>query len=290
MTITIKEISSKTVNTKAHRKKNKLRNKVVIITGASSGIGKALAFEFAKRGAKVVLASRNIFLLSVIQNKIQERGGNALIVKTDVTKKEDCNNLIKQTVSHFGTIDILISNAGISMHASFSDLDLSVIEKLMDTNFYGAIYCTKYAMPYLLKKKGSVIGISSLSGITPLPGRTGYCASKYALDGFLNTIRIEYLKKNLHVMTVHPWFTASNIRNSALNKDGVTQKETPRNEEKMMSSEKLAKIIVKATVKRKNNLVISFKGKLLVWLYRNFSSFTDKLIYNGMVKEQGSEF
>ncbi|MCF6240861.1 MAG: SDR family oxidoreductase [Bacteroidales bacterium] len=221
---------------------------------------------------------------------IEKFGGEAVFVETDVSKKSDCENLIKQTVNKFGKIDILVNNAGISMRASFSKLKLDVLEKVMNINFWGTVYCSKYALPYLLEQKGSIIGISSISGVTPLPGRTGYVASKYAMDGFLNTLRIEYMEKGLHVLVVHPGFTASNIRNTALNDEGKSQKETPRNENKMMPAEKVAKIVVRATIKRKRDLVLTLQGKMAVWVYKNFPRMADKLIYKEMSKEPDSPF
>jgi len=214
--------------------------KVVIITGASSGIGKACAFEFADNGATVVLAARRENELKKIEEEIKMQGGDAMSVKTDVRNIEDCKMLITKTLEKYKKIDVLINNAGISMRASFEDLDLSVIKELMDTNFYGAVYCTKFALPYLLEQKGIIIGISSISGLTPLPGRTGYCASKYAMDGFFNTLRLENIKKGLNVLVVHPGFTSSNIRKAALNKLGVPQNETPRDERKMMPPKEVA--------------------------------------------------
>ena len=275
------------------RKKNiksNYHNKVVIITGASSGIGKACASEFAMQGAKVVLASRKVNELKKIEDEIKKQGGDAIFVKTDVRKIEDCENLIKKAVEKYHRIDVLINNAGISMRANFEDTDLSVIKELIDTNFYGTVYCTKFALPYLLKQKGTLIGISSITGLTPLPGRTGYVASKHAMDGFLNTLRLENIKKGLHVLIVHPGFTSSNIRKAALTKNGSPQKETPRNERKMMSSEKVAQIIARATVKREKDLILTREGKLVVWLHKNFPNLTDRIILYEMAKETGSDF
>jgi len=270
--------------------KNKFKDKVIIVTGASSGIGRACAFEFANNSAKIVLASRRGEELIKIENKIIEKGGQAFSIVTDVRKIDDCQNLINKTVEKYGKIDILINNAGISMRASFEEIDLSVIKDLMDTNFYGAVYCTKFALPYLLKHKGTVIGISSISGLTPLPGRTGYCASKYAMDGFLNTLRLENKKRGLNVLVVHPGFTSSNIRNIALNKNGKPQKETPRNEEEMMSAERVAQIITKATLKRERDLILTPQGRLVVWLHKNFPGITDRIILHEMAKEPDSPF
>lgn len=263
-------------------------NKVVIITGASSGIGKACALEFSKRGAKVVLASRNSGRLIEVKSAIETTGGEAFIVEMDVRIIEDCERLINETIEKYGKINVLVNNAGISMRAAFSELDLSVMKEVMDTNFFGAVYCTKFALPHLLEQKGLVIGISSITGLTPLPGRTAYVASKHALDGFLNTLRIENMKKGLQVLVVHPGFTTSNIRNLALNSIGKPQKETPRDEDKMMSAEEVASIIVKASINRERDIILTMKGKLAVWLYNRFPSITDKLIYNEMAREPDS--
>ena len=271
-----------------NKNKYKFNDKVVIITGASSGIGKACAFEFADKGAKVVLAARREDELKKVEDQIKKKGGEAITVKADVKNVEDCKNLINKTAEKYGGIDILINNAGISMRASFEELDLSVIKSLMDTNFYGAVYCTKFALPFLLKQKGTVIGISSISGLTPLPGRTGYVASKYAMEGFLSTLRLENIKKGLNVLVVHPGFTSSNIRKIALNKNGAPQKETPRNEAEMMTSERVAQIITKATLKRERDLILTLQGKLVVWLHKYFPCITDRIILYEMAKEPDS--
>ena len=272
------------------RGKLNLKNKVVVITGASSGIGRACAYEFAERGAKVVMGARRENELKIVENEIKQKGGDCLSVKTDVRNVEDCKSLIEKTIEKYNKIDVLINNAGISMRANFEELDLSVIKELMDTNFYGTVYCTKFALPFLLKQKGTVIGISSVTGLTPLPGRTGYAASKYAMDGFLNTLRLETLKKGLHVLIVHPGFTTSNIRKLALNKNGNPQKESPRDEARMMSAEKVAQIIARAALKREKDLTLTLEGKIAVWMYKNFPGITDRIILHEMAKESGAKF
>jgi short-subunit dehydrogenase len=268
----------------------KMKNKVVIVTGASSGIGKSLAYETAKKGAKVVLASRNTDEIKYLSEKWNNEGLETIYIKTDVTQEEECKNLIEKTVERFHTIDVLINNAGISMRAIFEELDLKVIEKVMAVNFWGCVYCTKYALPYLLKSKGSVVGISSIAGYKGLPGRTGYSASKFAMHGFLEVLRIENMKKGLHVMIACPGFTSSNIRKTALAKDGSQQGETPRNEEKMMQPDVVAKRIVSGIIKRKKSIIMTTEGILTVWLNKFFPYFTDKLVYNHMAKEPDSPF
>ena len=151
-----------------------MKNKVIIITGASSGIGEACAYAFAQQGARLVLAARNIDKLTQVKLHCEALGAETLLVKCDVSLEADCQHLIEQTIERFKTIHVLINNAGMSMRALFSELDLLVLKQVMDINFWGTVYCTKYAMPYLLKEKGSVIGVSSVAGFKGLPGRTGY--------------------------------------------------------------------------------------------------------------------
>jgi short-subunit dehydrogenase len=267
-----------------------LKDKVVIITGASSGIGRACALAYAKDGASVVISGRDNTKLIEAEKEIKKITTNVLSVQCDVSCEEDCKKLIELTIKKFGKVDILINNAGLSMRAIFEDADLSVLKKLMDTNFWGTVFCTKYALPYLLMSKGTVVGISSIAGKKGLPGRSGYSASKFAMEGFLETLRTENLKKNLHVLVACPGFTASNIRNSALAKDGSAQGESPRDEKKMMSAEDVAQHILNAVKSRKRDLILTGNGKLTVFLNKFFPSMMDKVVYNHMSKEPGSPF
>lgn len=268
-----------------------MRNKVVIVTGASSGIGKALVYELARYGAKIVIASRNMEELLSIEQDLKKNGTEILAIRTDVTKELACKELIEQTYHRFGRIDALINNAGISMRALLEELELSVIHKVMDVNFWGTVYCTKYALPYLLESKGSLVGVISIAGFIGLPGRTGYAASKFAVRGFLNTVRIENRKKGLHVLVAAPGFTASNIRKKALNAAGRQQGESPRDESHMMSAEKCASIIVKGIRKRKREIIMTFvEGKLAVFLSKWWPRLVDKLSYSHMAKEPDSPF
>ncbi|MGV8090777.1 MAG: SDR family oxidoreductase [Mangrovibacterium sp.] len=266
-----------------------MKDKVVIITGASSGIGKALAYEFASKGCKLVLAARRIELLEMLEKDLAP--AKVLLQQTDVSIEADCKRLINATVERFGKIDILVNNAGISMRAIFEDVELDVLRKLMDVNFWGTVYCTKYALPYLLQTKGSLVGIISIAGYIGLPGRSGYSASKFAIRGFLDTIRTENLKKGLHVLVAAPGFTASEVRKTALTASGSQQGETPRNEEKMMSAEECARHIVHAVQKRKRQLILTFiEGKLSVFLSKFFPTLIDRLTFNHMAKEPDSPF
>ncbi len=267
-----------------------MKNKVVIITGASSGIGEACAYAFARQGAKVVLAARSIDKLNHVKQQCEALGAQTLLVKCDVSLEEDCKELINQTVAQFKTIDILINNAGISMRALFADLDLAVLNQVMDINFWGTVYCTKYALPYLLAQKGSVIGISSVAGFKGLPGRTGYSASKFAMEGFMESLRIENLKTGLHVGVMRPGYTASNIRNAALNKDAKSQAESPFDESKLMSAEAVADYILNMIKTKKAEQVLTLQGKLSFLLQKFVPRILDKLVYNTIAKEKDSPF
>ncbi|MDG5800555.1 SDR family oxidoreductase [Marinilabiliaceae bacterium ANBcel2] len=268
-----------------------MQNKVVIITGASSGIGLACAKEFAARGARLSLCARSADKLNKIKEELTTKGYDVIVTPVDVSNENDCKMLVEETVKSFGRIDILINNAGISMRGLFKDTDINVLQKVMGVNFWGAVYCTKYALPYLLKSKGSVTGISSIAGFMGLPGRTGYSASKFAMHGFLETLRVENYKTGLHVLIVAPGFTESNVRKSALNCTGEAQGETPRDESKMMPASIVAKHIANGIKKRRRTIILTFKeGKFAVFLHKWFPKLADKLSYSLLAKEPDSPF
>ncbi|HNQ13016.1 MAG TPA: SDR family oxidoreductase [Bacteroidia bacterium] len=264
------------------------QNKVVLITGASSGIGKALAYSFAKEGAILSLSARNFDSIEEIKSHLPDVKINC--VRTDVTNESDCKNFIEESIKVFGKVDVLICNAGISMRAIVDEVETNVLHQVMNVNFWGAVYCVKYALPYLLKSKGSVVGISSIAGKKGLPGRSAYSASKFAMEGFMESLRIENIEKNLHVLVACPGFTASNIRKKSLTSDGSAQSESPREENKMMSAEEVARHIVLATAKRKRDLILSTNGKLTVFLNKIIPGISDRLVLKFMKKEPGSPF
>jgi dehydrogenase/reductase SDR family member 7B len=262
-----------------------MKDKVVVITGGSSGIGMALADQFGKEGSKILITGRNKEDLQNAVDKLSKRGITVFGFQADVSIEEDNKNMASEAIRKFGAIDILINNAGISMRALFSEVELDVVKKVMDINFFGVLYATKYCLPEIEKNKGSVVGISSIAGFRGLPGRTGYSASKFALNGFLEVLRTELLKKDVHVLTACPGFTASNIRKRSLTKDGTTQGESPRDEGKMMTSEECALHIYNATRDRKSELILTNQGKLVVFLNKWLPRLADKLVYNAMAKE-----
>lgn len=265
-------------------------SKVVIITGASSGIGEALAYEAASRGYRICLAARSREKLEVVRVNCLKHTADVLVCVADVSSESDCRRLVQETTEAFGRVDMLINNAGISMRALFNDCSLDVLRKVMDINFWGTVYCTKYALPYLLKSGGSVIGISSIAGIKGLPGRTGYSASKFAMHGFLESLRIENRKTGLHVLLACPGYTASNIRNTALNQSGQSQTESPYDESKLMPASEVAAAVFRAADKRKHYIYLSFQGKMTLLLSRFFPRLLDRLVYNTVAAEKDSPF
>ena len=260
-----------------------IKGKVVVITGGSSGIGKALVAEALARGASVATCARNP---EKLQNLLHP--DKLFCFKADVSKEEDCKAFITAVNQRWGGADVLINNAGISMRALFEDTDLSVIKELMEVKFWGTVYTTKYALPSIIKHKGVVVGVSSIAGYRGLPGRTGYSASKFAMQGFLESLRTELLYTGVHVMWVSPGFTASNIRNVARSSNGAAQAETPLDESKLMSAEQCARIIIEGLEKRKRTIIMTGQGKLAVWLNKLFPSLADKLVYKHFLNEPDS--
>ncbi len=251
------------------------KNKVVVITGGSDGIGKALTDALLLQGAKVATCARNQDKLYDLQ--LLHSGKPLHTMVADVSSYNDCKNFIDSTIRVFGGIDILINNAGISMRALFKDVEADVIQKVMGVNFSGTLYCTKLALNSIIERKGTIVGVSSIAGFRGLPGRSGYSASKFAVNGFLEALRTELLDSGVNVMWVCPGFTASNIRNAALNKKGQSQGESPMDEGKMMTSEACAAHILKAIEKRKRTLVLTFTGKRTVFMNKFFPGLADKL-------------
>jgi len=267
---------------------NIFRDKVVIVTGASSGIGEAVSREFARYGSKVVMAARSVDRLAAIAEEIKAEKGEVSFIKTDVSIEDDCKRMVEYAVSQYGTVHYLINNAGISMRALFDDVDLNVLHRLMNVNFWGTVYCTRYALPFLIRNRGSLVGVSSVAGFHGLPGRTGYSASKFAMHGFLETIRIENLKKGLHVMIIAPGFTATEIRKHALIADGSEQGESPRNEEKLKSPEYVARWILKGIRKKKRNKLLTWDGRLTALFQRIIPEVVDWGYYHAMSREPKS--
>ncbi|GAA4383624.1 SDR family oxidoreductase [Hymenobacter koreensis] len=266
-----------------------MQGKVVLITGGTSGIGRACAVAFGQAGAQVAFTGRDESRLHETAASLRSLGIRTCPIQADVAREADCQRAVAETMQAFGRIDVLVNNAGISMRALFQDADLDVIQQLMQTNFFGTVYTTKFALPHVLASRGSIVGISSIAGYRGLPGRTGYSASKFAMQGFLEALRTELQPQGVHVLTACPGFTASNIRNTALAADGSQQGESPRDEGQMMTSEEVAQYILRAVASRKPTLVLTGKGKLTVFLNKWLpAGIMDRLVLNEFRKEKNS--
>jgi len=265
-----------------------MRNKVVIITGASSGIGKALAFEFGNLGASIVITGRNKENLQNAAEELLKAKIEVTAILCDSSSEVQTRAMIQRVIDTYGQIDLLINNAGISMRSMFETVDLQVLKTVMDINFWGTVYACHAALPYLKQSKGGIIGISSIAGYRGLPVRTGYSASKFAMNGFLEALRTELLDTGVHVLTACPGFTASNIRSASLLSDGSQAGASMREEGKMMSAETVAKEIRKAYLAHKKTLVLTFQGKLTVFLNKWMNGWLDRIVYNTLKNEKDS--
>jgi len=264
-------------------------DKVVVVTGASSGIGLACVRNFASQGANVVLAARDIDKLHEISSELtKEFGVRSAVFKSDVSREESCRALIEGTIEAFGRIDVLVCNAGLSMRALFADVDLEVLRRLMDVNFWGMVYCCKYALKYVQQSKGTIVGMSSVAGFKGLPGRSGYSASKFAMQGFLESLRLETFQTGINILIASPGFTASNIRKVALGTKAESIGETNLSENRLMTAEEVASRIVRAVFLRRRSVVLTTQGKTLFWLNKFLPSLSDRLVYRNFAKELGS--
>lgn len=240
---------------------------VVILTGASVGIGRELALQLADQGARLVLAARNLDKLKQVATDCNARGGQAVALQTDVSQQTACEALIEKTVETFGRVDTLINNAGISMWARFEEMQtLEPFKTIMDVNYMGSVYCTFYALPYLEQSQGRIVAVSSLAGKAGVPTRSGYGASKHAIVGFFDSLRVELAGSGVSVTIVYPDFVTSEIRKRAYGPDGQPLGKSPVQENEVMSAEECARIIINAAARRKREEVMSLRGRIGQWI------------------------
>lgn len=238
-------------------------DRVVVVTGASDGIGAELARQLAEQGAWLALGARRAHELDLVAQDCIARGGRAIVVTTDVTDPEQCKNLVTHALESYGKIDVLVNNAGIGAHFTFADVsDLSVFDRLMRVNYLGGVYCTHAALPALRKSKGHIVAISSLAGKTGVPYRTAYSASKHAMQGFFDSLRLELDGTGIAVTVVSPGFVRTDIRAHALGADGEVLSESPHNENEIMPLDECARQIIDAMSRRQRELVMTLRGKL----------------------------
>jgi short-subunit dehydrogenase len=238
-------------------------SKVVVVTGASMGIGRALCLALAAQRPRLVLAARDEERLRTVAAACAERGTETLVVRTDVSVEADCRRLVEGAVERFGALDVLVNNAGIGMIARFDELqDLSVYERLMRVNYLGSLYATFHALPHLKRSRGLIVAVASLAGLTGVPTRTGYAASKHAVVGFFDSLRVELLGSGVDVTVVAPDFVVSEIHRRAAGPSGAPLGESPMQEARIMTAERCAELILGAMERRQRLLVMSLRGRL----------------------------
>lgn len=253
-------------------------NNVVIITGATAGIGKALALSLARQGARLALAARNVERLQEVANECELLGGKAVPVPTDVSDPEQSVTLIDKTVAEYHRIDTLIVNAGISMWARFDEIrDLSLVRTIMDVNYFGSVYPTFYALPYLKESKGRLVAISSLTGKNGAPTRSAYSASKHAQAGFFDSLRIELKRDQVSVTVIYPGFVATEVRKRAFGANGQPLQQSHIDESRIMSADVCAEKILKAAAKRRRQVVMTGKAKMGQWVKLISPDLVDRL-------------
>jgi short-subunit dehydrogenase len=244
-----------------------LEGRRIVLTGASEGIGRALALELAGRGARLALAARDAARLEELARECRARGGEAIAVPTDVTNEVDCGWLIEQSLQSLGGIDVLVHNAGITMWSRFDAIaDLEIFERVMQVNYLAPVRLTSLALPHLRQSKGLIVAVASLAGFTGVPERTGYAASKHAMVGFFESLRIELAGSGVDVSIIAPDFVVSEIHKRAIGPDGQPLGTSPMMQSKIMSAADCAARIARAIERRERLVLMSLRGKLGRWL------------------------
>ena len=257
---------------------NTLTGKVVIITGASEGIGRALAMVMAREGCKLVISARNETRLASLALEIAHYGPAPFVFATDVARPEQCKALIDATVTHYGRLDILINNAGMTMWSRFDELtQLSVLDDIMRVNYLGPAYLTHAALPHLKASEGQVVVVASVAGLTGVPTRSGYAASKHAVIGFFDSLRIELADDNVAVTVVCPDFVVSQIHKRALDGAGKPLGKSPMQEAKILTAEQCAEMMLPVIAMRERLLITSLRGRLGRWLKLISPRLIDKI-------------
>ena len=262
-------------------------HKTIVITGASDGIGAELARQLAGDRPNLVLAARTVDRLEQVAAQCRERGARAIGVATDVANDDDCRSLIEGAVREFGGLDVLVNNAGISMHARFDAIqDFSTFERLWRVNCLGTVQCTRHAYPHLIASRGLVVGVSSLAGKTGVPARTTYCASKFAQSGFLDALRVEAEDHGVAVLVAYPGVVATEIRRRGLDASGQAAGVSGLEERGAMAVDECARQIVAAMRARRRELVMTPKGKVGMWLKLIAPRVVDRMARAALAREE----
>ena len=265
-----------------------MENKVAVITGGSSGAGEALAYKFSREGFNIIIGGTNLKRLKNVKANILSIGTECEYIVHDISVNNDVKKMIDLSIKSFSRIDVLVCNAGISYRSVFEHINIDIFEKLFRINFFGSVYAVKHSIPHLINSKGTIIAISSLNGFIATPTRSAYVSSKHAMQGFFDSLRLELKNKDVHVMVASPGYFESNFRKNTLKSDGRKEGETSRDEKGMISSEFLAKKIFDGYIKKKRDLIFTFRGKLAHLLKNWFPKLSDKLSYNEILNEKES--
>ncbi|OGO11354.1 MAG: hypothetical protein A2Y93_07195 [Chloroflexi bacterium RBG_13_68_17] len=254
--------------------------KVVIVTGASSGIGEALALRLAGEGASLALAARRAERLEALAAACIERGGRALAWPTDVSDEQACRGLVDRAVAEYGRLDMLVNNAGISVGAMLADLpDLTLFRRVMEVNFSGTVFCTYSALPHLKHTAGRLVNVASLGAMLPIPYNTAYIASKHAMLGFSDSLRMELAGSGVSVTLICPYWVATEFHESLLDREG--RRRGPRGRaiytRRTMTADRCAAILLEAAGKRKRQVVMA-PGRLAMWGRLIAPALVDRLI------------
>jgi short-subunit dehydrogenase len=242
-------------------------SKVIVITGASDGIGAELARQLARDRPRLVLAARRVDALEKVRDQCRALGAEAIGVPTDVTSEDACRNLIGRAVETFGGIDVLVANAGVSMHARFDAIeDFSTFERLFRINTMGTIWCVRHAYPHLKQSHGLIVGVASMAGRTGVPERTTYCASKFAQAGFLDALRIEAADHGIGVMVAYPGVVATEVRRRGWNGRGEPAGVSGLSEDNAMPVDQCARLIIDGMRHRRREVVMSLRERVGLWL------------------------
>ena len=244
------------------------KDRVVVVTGAASGIGQAIAQQYAQRGARVGLLDNDTTALQACETRFKHKGYDVTAVSCDVASSAACHAAIKTIMDLWGGIDVLVNNAGITQRDAFVNTAPDVFQRVMKVNFFGALYCTQAAIRTLIDRQGQIIVISSIAGFAPLLGRTGYCASKHALHGLFGSLKAELQSQNVHILMVCPWFVQTNLQRRALAGDGAVTSHPQSRVGRSSTPQAVARAVYRAARKRQSLLVLTPMGKLTYWLSR----------------------
>ena len=252
--------------------------RTVLVTGAGGGLGRAIALRFAQAGSRLVLLDRDAAAVAGVQAEIERTGGDCLALACDVSDATACAQAVADAVQRFGSLDVLVNNAGISQRSGFAATDLAVIRRVMDVNFYGSVHCTKAALPHLAAARGLIVAVSSVAGYTPLIARTGYAASKHALHGFFESLRTELAPQGVDVMLVCPSFVATQIDRNALGGDGQPVRHAQVTTGGRLSPGEVAEQVFAGAVRDRRLLLVGRTARAAWWLSRFAPALYERLM------------